>query len=476
MPIISSETLLVSNSEDVQFIVNILGYLYNQDNMEAKANFLYYLASKNQEEHSRHDFILKGMECQRESDLEAWLLEFDISIIFKELRRKSLYEVVELILYRLIPDNNCNIYLQCFLDLVLERDYHRQAGISDFLAFWEKNCSKFSIPSPEGDNAVRILTIHKSKGLEFPVVIIPFADEDYERKPKDKIWIKDLADDFGIPRALVDNSKAIENFGKEAISVYEKQREEELLDNINILYVALTRAEEQLYIISTFVQPKKDGNYPYNMASFFVKFLHDINVFDEQKLQYYFGHSEKRSKDEVLPSNKNEIVSVSSRFDPRRVKIAQNEALLWGTSQKSAIEYGNVIHEILSGIFYTDDLNFAITKALETGLIQINQKEVVQKTISDIINHDDLSMYYSLENKVYNEQTIIQNEGKTVQPDRIVITSNNEVFLLDYKTGIHSDKHKMQLENYQNVLKKMNFKVVARTLIYIGEKIEIVQF
>ena len=70
VPIISSETLLVSNSEDVQFIVDILGYLYNQDNLEAKANFLYYLASKNQKEHSRHDFILKGMECQKESDLE----------------------------------------------------------------------------------------------------------------------------------------------------------------------------------------------------------------------------------------------------------------------------------------------------------------------------------------------------------------------------------------------------------------------
>jgi ATP-dependent exoDNAse (exonuclease V) beta subunit len=476
VPIISSETLLVSNSEDVQFIVNILGYLYNQDNLEARANFLYYLASKNQEEHSRHDFILKGMECQREIDLEAWLLEFDISITFKDLRRKSLYEVVELILFRLIPDNNCNIYLQCFLDLVLERDYHRQAGISDFLIFWEKNCEKYSIPSPEGDNAVRILTIHKSKGLEFPVVIIPFADEDYERKPKDKIWIKDLADDFGMPRALVDNSRAIENFGKEAISIYEKQREEELLDNINILYVALTRAEEQLFVISTFVRQKKDGNYPYNMASFFVKFLQDINIFEEQKLQYYFGHNEKRLKDEVLSSNKNEIVSVSSRFNPRSVKIAQNEALLWGTSQKSAIEYGNIIHEILSEIVYEDDVSFAITHALETGLININQKVAVQKTIADIINHDGLRIYYSRDNTIYNEQTIIQNEGKTVKPDRIVITSLNEVFLLDYKTGIHSDKHKVQLENYQNVLEKMNFKVVARTLIYIGEKTEIVQF
>jgi CRISPR/Cas system-associated exonuclease Cas4 (RecB family) len=100
----------------------------------------------------------------------------------------------------------------------------------------------------------------------------------------------------------------------------------------------------------------------------------------------------------------------------------------------------------------------------------------VQKTIADIINHDDLRIYFSRENTIYNEQTIIQHEGKTVKPDRIVITSTNEVFLLEYKTGIHSEKHKLQLENYQNVLEKMNFKVVARTLIYIGEKIEVVKF
>jgi ATP-dependent exoDNAse (exonuclease V) beta subunit len=476
VPIISSETLLVSNSEDVQFIINILEYLYNQDNLEAKANFLYYLATKNQSEHLRHDFIFKGMECQREGDLEAWLLKFDISIIFKDLRKKSLYEIVELILCLLIPDKKCNIYLQCFLDLVLERDYHRQAGISDFLTFWEKNNSKYSIPSPEGDNAVRILTIHKSKGLEFPIVIIPFADEDYERKPKDKIWIKDLDNDFGMPRALVDNSKAIENFGNVANRIYQKQREEELLDNINILYVALTRAEEQLFIISTFVEPKKDGNYPYSMASFFIKYLHDLTIFEDHKLHYHFGHNVKSSKDEILPSNKNEIVSVFSRFNPRKVKIAQNEALLWGTFQQSAIEYGNIIHEILSKIVNRDDVDYAIINALEAGLIHINQKGVVQKTIAEIINHKDLRTYYSLGNIVYNEQTIIQSEGKTVKPDRIVITPNNNVYLLDYKTGIHSDSHKLQLDNYQSVLEKMNFKVLEKTLIYIGEKIDIVQF
>ncbi|MBL0014563.1 MAG: UvrD-helicase domain-containing protein [Flavobacterium sp.] len=476
VPIISSETLLVSNSEDVQFIISVLGYLNNQDNLEAKADFLYYLASKNQETHLIHDFISAGMKHKTEGDFEAWLFKFDISIIFKGLRTKSLYEVVELLIASLVKDNYCNVYIQCFLDIVLERDYHKQAGISDFLVFWEKNLNKFSIPSPEGDNAVRILTIHKSKGLEFPVVIIPFADEDYERKPKDKIWIEDSENDFDMPKALVDNTKSIENFGKEAVNIYKKQKEEELLDNINILYVALTRAEEQLFVISTLVKPKKDGEYPYNMASFFVKYLKNCNIFEDQKLQYNFGQSEKLSK-KILPSrDTNVIASVSSKFDPKKIRIAQKESLMWGTSQQSSIEYGNVIHEILAKIINKNDVDDAISNALETGLIPLNQKQLVYKTISEIVNHDDLRVYYSPENNVYNEQAIIQNKEKTVIPDRIVITSDNEVFLLDYKTGIHQNKHKVQLDNYHHVLEKMNFKVKAKTLIYIGDNIELVQF
>jgi ATP-dependent exoDNAse (exonuclease V) beta subunit len=88
--------------------------------------------------------------------------------------------------------------MQYFLDIVLERDVRNQAGIADFLNFWDKNAEKFSIPSPEGNNAVRIM-IHKSKGLEFPVVIMPFAEEDYSRKPKDKLWLGEEMD-FGLPK------------------------------------------------------------------------------------------------------------------------------------------------------------------------------------------------------------------------------------------------------------------------------------
>ena len=135
------------------------------------------------------------------------------------------------------------------------------------------------------------MTIHKSKGLEFPVVIMPFAEEDYNRKPKDKLWLNSEEQDFDMPKVLVDNSSAIEEFGEEASAVYNLKKQEELLDNINVLYVALTRAEEQLYIISQNVKPRKDGEYPSNMASFFIKYLIQQGLYDENQLEYPFGNS-----------------------------------------------------------------------------------------------------------------------------------------------------------------------------------------
>jgi len=116
------------------------------------------------------------------------------------------------------------------------------------------------------------MTIHKSKGLEFPVVILPFAEEDYSKSPKDKLWLEAEQDTFGLPKILIDNSSAVAGFGEAAKIVYNAKKQEELLDNINILYVALTRAEEQLHIISQLVKPKTTGEYPNNMAAFLLNF------------------------------------------------------------------------------------------------------------------------------------------------------------------------------------------------------------
>ena len=473
IPIVSSESLLLGASSEVQTCIYILRYLKNSNDLEAKANFLYYLASNHQDTLPIHDFISIGMELKNEIDFQNYLAEIDLDFSFQNIRKKALYEATEIIISKIIFIEKRNAYIQYFLDLILEHDLKKQSGISDFLYYWENNSEKLSIPSPEGNDAVRIMTIHKSKGLEFPVVIFPFAEENYSQYLSDKIWIAADEAKIGLPRALVSKNKDVANFGEEASKVYNQKKEEDLLDNINVLYVALTRAEEQLYIISGIQsKSKKTDEYPNNMASFFIEFLG--NEFKEDQLDYEFGSPEKISTTKEVISNAKIIPQLSETLHPKNIKIAQRESIMWNTKQQKAIEYGNSIHEILAFVKTKNDIDLAITKAIENGLIRSNQKEEVYKTISEVVNHKELNDYFSDENKIMNEQTIIQKQANLVKPDRMAISKDKKVFLLDYKTGQHLPKYKTQLENYQKSIEDMGYKVEKKALIYIGEEIEVV--
>ena len=168
------------------------------------------------------------------------------------------------------------------------------------------------------------------------------------------------------------------------------------------------------------------------------------------------------------------ITRVAEVLPIENIKIAQRESLMWGTLQQDAINYGNVIHEVLSYVEKSSDVELAIQKALENGLISGNQKEVVEKTIYDIINHPDLKLFFDDNNSVFNEQTIIQKHGSLVKPDRMVLKNNQEMYLLDYKTGKHEPKYHKQLQNYQDAIEQMGYKVIKKSIIYIGNEIEIV--
>jgi ATP-dependent exoDNAse (exonuclease V) beta subunit len=147
---------------------------------------------------------------------------------------------------------------------------------------------------------------------------------------------------------------------------------------------------------------------------------------------------------------------------------------MWNTHQQKAIEFGNILHEILSFVKTKDDIDLALIKAIENGLIIVSQKEEVAQTLNQVVNHPDLLSYFANGNKILNEKTIIQKESNLVKPDRMVINADQEIYLLDYKTGAHQTKYTAQLENYQNAIEKMGFKVPKKALVYIGESLEIV--
>jgi ATP-dependent exoDNAse (exonuclease V) beta subunit len=147
---------------------------------------------------------------------------------------------------------------------------------------------------------------------------------------------------------------------------------------------------------------------------------------------------------------------------------------MWNTNQQKAIEFGNILHEILSFVKTKADVDLALTKAIENGLITSSEKEAVSQTIDEIVTHPDLELFFAEEHTILNEKTIIQKEGNLVKPDRMVLTKNKEIYLLDYKTGSHQAKYTQQLENYQKAIEKMGFKVTKKALVYIGETLEIV--
>lgn len=471
IPILSSETLLIENATEVKLIVNLLRYLKSNDNIEAKAHFLYFAAT-NQGDIAIHDFIAEGMSQPTEEHLEKWLALHNIYISFKNCRKRSLYEAVETIVDAFVKEKSNQSYVQYFLDLVLERDMRTQSGIADFLEYWDNNGSRFSIPSPEGNDAVRIMTIHKSKGLEFPVVIFPFAEEDYSRSPRSKMWLELDDTTFEFQKALVDSNKDVAQYGEKASELYFIKSQEELLDNINILYVALTRAEEQLYIISNRNFTSK-GELTNNMSSYFIKYLMQKQLFDNRIAEYEFGDSNKLSKNDYIENEQQNIKVVSERFSPRGVKIAQRESLMWGTTRLKAIEFGNVMHEILSFIKTAHDIPLALVKAVEDGLIVRSQQAEVEKTLKAIIFHPELSVFFAEDNIIYNEQSIIRHDVQTIKPDRVAIKGNTAL-LLDYKTGIHQAKYEAQLAAYQSALEEMGLQVIKKTLVYIGDNINVV--
>ncbi|MDD7915090.1 3'-5' exonuclease [Polaribacter ponticola] len=123
-------------------------------------------------------------------------------------------------------------------------------NVADFLEFWEIKKERLSIVASESKNAVQIMTIHKSKGLEFPVVIFP-CDVDIYRQINPKVWLNELPENYdNFKELLVDYNKELSYVNNRGLEIYNKQREELELDNFNLLYVALTRAVEQLHIIT----------------------------------------------------------------------------------------------------------------------------------------------------------------------------------------------------------------------------------
>lgn len=474
IPVLSSESLMIALSSEVSFLVSFLNFLNASDDRESLAQILYYLGVEHEINQPLHDFIDSGLQCKTEEGLENWLIKQNIPVSIRQLKQKSVYEIAEFLAMRLISPNKRDAYVQDFLDRVLEQEVKNKAGISDFLKFWEHQQDSFSISIPEGKDAVTMLTIHKAKGLEFPVVIFPFADENYNRSKKDKIWLEH-EEESHIPKVLVEHSSKVEFYGDKPLEVLQERNEEILLDNINLVYVALTRAVEQLYIISSMKINKEGEPLQNDMATFFLSYLKSIGVFDPNRFYYEFG-VQARCSIPKLPKNQVSTLPVNAyTTSMSNIKIASREAVMWGSERGRAIAYGNLIHDVMSKLISRSDVNKVLEKVAEEGLILNHEKKSLTYELHKILSHPKLTAFFNDENRVYCEMEILKPEGGILKPDRVELNARNEAFILDYKTGVPNSNHLKQLEEYARWVAEMGYQLKKNCIVYLSDEVNIVE-
>jgi ATP-dependent exoDNAse (exonuclease V) beta subunit len=391
------------------------------------------------------------------------------------LLQLPLYDLTETIIrsFNLVTDSNA--YIQFYLDVILDFSGKKGSNITGFLDYFEKKKESLIIICPKGQNAVQIMTINKSKCLEFPVVIFPYADiniyEDID--PKEWYPLNDRAYN-GFSHTLLNYNKDFEFYGKEGEIIYNRHQSELELDSINLLYVVLTRPVEQLYIISIKDITSKGIVNDKRYSGLFINYLQELGLWNDSEFVYSFGTTKKISAaHNSLDNTLLEKEFISTAKEDHNIKVVSKSGYLWDTNQQEAIEKGNLIHNIMSHIITFDDIDFVINDFIKSALITSQQAPLLKETILLIINHPQLQDYYSSNNTVYNERDIISKSGIILRPDRIVLNSKNEAVIIDYKTGLEDKKHEQQLKSYEDVLNEMNIKVKKRILIYVNDDINV---
>ena len=366
-------------------------------------------------------------------------------------------------------------YIQAFMDELLSWTGANGNSLQQFLEYWNDNDPKIS--SPESANAVRVITIHKAKGLEFPYVIFPFAE---------KVTLFKMTSAWCCPAV---EGTEMEDFGRNAYninisgklkgSLFEKDYLEELrlqyIDNLNIFYVAMTRAVNVLHVICAEPKTEKIST----MADILAGFEKNNNPGHGQMYDFRASRAEALPEitiPSVYPSyplnekdESGEDVRVRGRLKFRSEAV--DFFLPDGETGPSARLKGIVLHKILSSCNEPEDLPAAIDNAYLSGLIDSVSKKEYETFLRSAISSVSDKGWFAPGLKVLGEQDILDTDGSVYRPDRVVLGPDGKVAVIDYKFGSQRPSYRRQVANYCRLYRDMGYSSVTGWIWYVAEGI-----
>jgi hypothetical protein len=462
IPIISSETLLLNSNPKVRFLVNLLHISLQPKETERCYEILGFLS---EEPENRHQYI--NTNINKVSELLKETYGFDLGTI----GQSSVYDGLEYAIKKFGLADSSDAYITYFLDVVLEVELKEGANTQVFLAYWDKKKDSLSITAPENVDAVQIMTVHKSKGLEFPIVIFPFANTNIYEERDAKLWLPvDPKSFVGFEEILINKKQEVIGYGPLAETIYNEEQHKLELDAFNLLYVALTRAIKGLYVISKKDLTQKGEHRPNYYSGLFIHYLKEKGLWEKAKTCYRFGDLEIQKAPSDQGEHQEQITHLYTYKERPEFRILTKAGALWDTERGSALSKGNLLHSIMGLIETVEDVDVAIEALIRNGDLPHGDGPGITKRVKAIVGHPKLSDYYTKGNLIRNEQDILTKKGNVLRPDRLVI-QGNKVTIIDYKTGKSNPAYREQIYSYTDALEDMGYAIDNKILVYIDDDI-----
>jgi hypothetical protein len=395
--------------------------------------------------------------------------EMGVDVSAVNIAGNSLYDVCENIVRSLDQDliKGEMPYLMTFMDLVL--DYMRDYGsdMAGFLRWWDDVGSTSAVSSPRGANAVRIMTIHKAKGLGCPVVIVPFFQEELAPKGSQAkyMWCKDSsALDAGLLPVEFSSYANASTFSGD----YKREELLYKMDALNTAYVAFTRAKHELIVFANKKDTKCVSGMVYNLLEK-EKSLKD-NVFEVgERAPYTVGEEDSEGVTPMQLDGYNSIPMEGSGEGRKRLALVYRGSDFFDPEGRDAArQRGIVLHDILSRIRTAADTESAVDAAIRGGELSSDKRAGTIALVGGMLESVKDYGWFDSAAEAMNELSIIDTDGKVYRPDRVVL-SGCKVTVVDYKFGTHHGGYRSQVLRYMDMLRRMGYDTVEGYLWYAAE-------
>lgn len=459
---ISEKGLTLELSNTLKAVIEFLKWESNPKNRPNLIMMMYHLNSLGRIR--MPDFTLEMKEILGIESHEEVLafLEAHYGIKLKQdlLPRFNLYNYIEFYINEFSFEDREKDFLLNFLEMLFNFTQNAGASIKEFLKYWDEEASQYTIQASENIDAIQIMTIHKAKGLEFPVVFIPMMNKN--RDAEFSNWFETGTHESLKSVNINQFSKTLEVYDEEIQHFNRQNSYKNFIDRLCLQYVATTRPVEQLFF---YIQKANKTSNHLEL----LEFLQTKNKDNADEFDFYEVNPEmlkKYSTDKTSEFRTRDIPNLKNISEKTTsIRIATPSKTYQARNEK--VKIGLFAHELLAKINTENDIEQVLERYLLDGQITLNERDTIRERLHDIIRtHTE---FFDDRWEVINEKEIMvseRGESRIYRPDRILKGTDGYI-IVDFKTGEPSEKDKHQIENYKRVLERLGRKVIDTRLVYL---------